>query len=69
MVNKMTKTIGHAAGKIWQYLDKNGAASVSKITNETGLNKNDVHRALGWLAREEKITFETSGRTETVSVI
>jgi transcription initiation factor IIE alpha subunit len=64
----MSETIGHAAGKIWKYLDENGAASVNKITNETGLNKNDVQRALGWLAREEKIAFEMSGRTETVSL-
>lgn len=65
----MSETIGNAAGKIWQYLDENGAASVNKLTNETGLNKNDVHRALGWLAREEKIAFEMSGRTETISLL
>ena len=65
----MSGTIGQAAGKIWKYLDKNGATSVSKIINETGLNKNDVQRALGWLAREEKIAFEMNGRTETVSLI
>ncbi|MGR9044748.1 MAG: winged helix-turn-helix domain-containing protein [Gammaproteobacteria bacterium] len=65
----MAESIGQAAGKIWNYLEENGAASVSKITNETGLNKNDVHRALGWLAREEKIAFELNGRTETISLI
>ena len=65
----MAETIGHAAGKIWTYLEENGAASVNKITNDTGLNKNDVHRALGWLAREEKIAFELSGRTETISLV
>ena len=34
--------IGAAAGKIWTYLEKNGASSVTKITTETGLGKNDV---------------------------
>lgn len=66
----MTDTIGQSAGKIWQFLSDNGAASVTKITNETGLNKNDVQRALGWLAREEKISIELkNGRTETVSLV
>lgn len=64
----MADPIGKAAGNIWKYLDKNGAASVSKITKDTGLNKNDVQRGLGWLAREEKISIEVNGRTETVSL-
>ncbi|WP_305909071.1 winged helix-turn-helix domain-containing protein [Methylomarinum sp. Ch1-1] len=60
--------IGDAAGKIWKYLDKNGEASVSKITKETGLGKNDVQRAIGWLSKEDKLSFEINGRTETLSL-
>lgn len=66
----MTDTIGQSAGKIWQFLNDNGATSVSKISTETVLNKNDVQRALGWLAREEKIIIELkNGRTESISLI
>ena len=64
----MLETIGSAAGKIWQYLDQNGSASVTKITNETGINKNDVQRAIGWLLKEDKLSIEVVGRTETVSL-
>lgn len=64
----MLNTIGDAAGKVWVYLDQNGSASVTKITNETGLNKTDVQRALGWLLKEDKLLIETVGRTETVSL-
>ncbi|WP_198244803.1 winged helix-turn-helix domain-containing protein [methane-oxidizing endosymbiont of Gigantopelta aegis] len=60
--------IGKAAGKIWEYLDKNGEASVSKITKETGLNRNDAQRAIGWLAKEGKLNFETQGRSELLSL-
>ncbi len=60
--------IGDAAGKIWKYLDKNGEASVSKIVKETGLNRNDVQRGIGWLAKEDKLNFEINGRTETLSL-
>jgi predicted ArsR family transcriptional regulator len=63
-----TTTIGTAAGKIWEYLNENGQASVSKITKETGLNRNDVQRAIGWLAKEDKLVFETQGRTELLSL-
>ncbi len=64
----MNNTIGDAAGKIWQYLSKNGAASVTKITTETGINKNDVQRAIGWLLKEDKLSIEVNGRTETLSL-
>ena len=47
----MLNIIGDAAGKIWKYLDQNGSASVTKVTNETGINKNDVQRAIGWLLK------------------
>ena len=64
----MANTIGAAAGKIWKFLNKNGPASISKVATETGINKNDIQRAIGWLAREEKITIEQKGRTETISL-
>ena len=64
----MENTIGDAAGKIWQFLDQNGAASVTKITNETGVGKNDVQRAIGWLLKEDKLLIEVVGRTETLSL-
>jgi predicted RNA-binding protein (virulence factor B family) len=64
----MLNTIGDDAGKIWQYLDKNGSASVTKITNETEISKNDVQRAIGWLLKEDKLSIEVVGRTETLSL-
>ena len=64
----MSETIGAAAGKIWEYLDTNGATSVTKVTKETELNRNDVQRAIGWLAKEGKLNFEMEGRTELLSL-
>ncbi|MGR8980487.1 MAG: winged helix-turn-helix domain-containing protein [Gammaproteobacteria bacterium] len=64
----MTHTIGEAAGKIWQYLDKNGPSSVTKITTDTGLSKTDVQRGIGWLLKEDKLSIEMIGRTETLSL-
>jgi hypothetical protein len=64
----MSNTIGDAAGKIWCYLNENGAASATKIEKETGISKNDVQRAIGWLAKEDKLVIETKGRVETIAL-
>jgi hypothetical protein len=60
--------IGAAAGKIWHYLEKHGSSSITKITTETGLGKNDVQRGIGWLAKEGKLTIELKGRIEVISL-
>lgn len=62
----MLSEIGGAAGKVWQFLDSNGPSSVNKIATETGLNKNDIQRAIGWLAKEDKLDMEIRGRVETL---
>ncbi len=64
----MRDVIGEAAGKIWHYLETNGEASVTKVTTETGLGKNEVQRAIGWLLKEDKLNVETNGRAETLSL-
>lgn len=64
----MSNSINDAVGTVWHYLDKNGPSSVNKITTETGVNRNDVQRAIGWLCREDKLSIETIGRTETLSL-
>ncbi len=60
--------IGTNAGKIWHYLDKNGACSVTKVATETGIGKNEVQRAIGWLSKEGKLAVEIKGRIETLSL-
>ena len=64
----MALTIGECAGKVWNYLDKNGPTSVSKIAAETEIGKNEVQRAIGWLLKEDKLSIEMVGRAETLSL-
>ena len=64
----MLNTIGDAAGKIWHYLVQNGSSSVTKITTETEISKNDMQRAIGWLLKEDKLNIEVKGRIETLSL-
>ena len=64
----MASKIDSAAGVLWKYLDKKGASSVSKITKETKLDAKSVQRAIGWLAKEDKLNIALEGRTETISL-
>jgi predicted RNA-binding protein (virulence factor B family) len=64
----MNSVIGDAAGKIWQYLNDNGSSSANKIEKDTGISKNDIQRAIGWLSKEDKLIIETKGRVETISL-
>ena len=67
-VEGMSEVVGSAAGTLWDYLSEYGPVSVSKLTKETELDTKLVQRALGWLAREDKISFEMKGRTELVTL-
>lgn len=60
--------IGSAAGRVWQYLHDNGATSATKLAEATGLGKNELQRAFGWLAREDKLAIESRGRVEYFSL-
>ena len=64
----MSDSIGNAAGKIWEYLHQHGPTSVTKITKETEISRNSAQRAIGWLAKENKLSFKIEGRTELLSL-
>ncbi|MEI6066327.1 MAG: winged helix-turn-helix domain-containing protein [Methylococcaceae bacterium] len=65
----MSDIVGKAAGEIWNYLDKNGATSVAKLTRETKIDEKNIQRGIGWLAQEGKLSIEIINRAETVSLI
>lgn len=56
--------IGVNAGKIWNAL-QNGALSCKALKKATKLKEADLNLALGWLAREGKLTF-TEAEEETI---
>jgi hypothetical protein len=64
---------GQNAGKIWQTLHEKGPLSVKKLINTTYLNERQLHAAVGWLARENKIcsngTIYKNGETNLVGKI
>ena len=50
--------IGAYAGKVWKILDIWGDADFTTIKRLSDLSDNEVHAALGWLAKENKICID-----------
>jgi hypothetical protein len=62
------KDIGECAGKVWQVLQKSGKAPLKAVTKETGLTWSEINRAVGWLARENKISIVEEGKTQALQL-
>ena len=53
----MTHEIGHTAGKVWKTLHTEGEMSIAALKKAMGVKDSSVDWAIGWLAREDKVTF------------
>jgi|WetSurMetagenome_2_1015567.scaffolds.fasta_scaffold96496_3 hypothetical protein len=51
------QTIGENAGKIWTVLNDNREMNLKELKKATLLNEKDLHLALGWLSKENKVFF------------
>jgi hypothetical protein len=60
--------IGAAAGIVWQVLSEKGPLSMAKLVKAVGEPRDNVMQALGWLAREGKISINDEGRNRMVSL-
>jgi TRAP-type uncharacterized transport system substrate-binding protein len=68
-VAAMSQRVGLTAGRIWHYLAKNGATSVSKLVRELPEEEEKViQRSIGWLAQEGKIILKSTDRVETITL-
>jgi hypothetical protein len=60
--------IGHAAGEIWGLLSSNGEQTLAAVKKSIDAPADTVLAAIGWLAREDKLDFATTGRTVKISL-
>jgi hypothetical protein len=58
----MIDRIGIASGKIWSYLNQNEKATINKLAGALDAPERVILMGIGWLAREDKVTFTTEGR-------
>ena len=64
----MTEEIGETAGKLWQFLKEHPSATMEQIAKELSLKEASVCMAIGWLAREGKLAFESEGKKTKLSL-
>jgi hypothetical protein len=57
------ESIGHTAGAVWSALVTNGELTLTALKKEVPAPGDLVAAAVGWLAREDKLAFVTSGRS------
>jgi hypothetical protein len=62
----MEDAIGQTAGKVWEFLNKKGEATVADLKKNVDASGDLVNQAIGWLAREEKLGFVKKGKTVKV---
>ena len=60
--------IGEVAGNVWRVLSEKGPLSTTKLVKAVSEPRDTVMQALGWLAREGKISIDDDGRNRMVSL-
>jgi hypothetical protein len=55
--------IGEVAGEVWALLAESDGQTLAAIKKSIDAPADLVVAAVGWLAREDKLAFTTSGRT------
>ena len=65
----MKEKVIEAAGKTWRFLGQNGETNVSKLPKVLKEKEPVVFQALGWLAREDKISYSIKNRRTFVSLV
>lgn len=59
----MNAQIGENAGKVWKVLGKNGETATAVLAKSLNLTTDSVTLALGWLARENKVSISAKGKS------
>lgn len=60
---------GDKAGIVWRALNQNGPGTIADLAKATGLRREEIYSALGWLGRENKIAVEKRGRAMVFSLL
>lgn len=68
-MQELQEQIGFSAGQIYNYLSSNnGTSTIAKMKKELDLKGNFAELGLGWLAREDKVSFTKKGASVSVSL-
>lgn len=62
------KRIGEVAGMVWHTLKKEKKISTARLSRTVDAPRDLVMQAIGWLAREEKVSIEETSRGKIISL-
>ena len=60
--------IGDTAGQVWHLLDSEGPVKITQLVKQIDAPRDMVMQAIGWLAREEKISIDEQTRARVISL-
>jgi hypothetical protein len=64
-----SEKIGTAAGVLWTWLgDRGVGVTMTELKKVPGLTTDEAVTAVGWLAREGKLSFSVEGRKSLISL-
>ena len=55
--------IGTTAGRVWSFLKEHGKVSLSALEKGVDESRSTVYMAIGWLAREGKVSIQREERS------
>jgi hypothetical protein len=61
--------IGEVSGQVWHCLSSTESKSYAQLAKEIDAPRDQVMQAVGWLAREGKLTINENGRSRSVSLL
>ena len=68
-LSECVEQIGKTAGDLWHLLDEHGPIPLTRLIKQCDAPRDVTLQAIGWLAREEKISIDEEGRKKIVSLI
>lgn len=58
--------IGTNAGILWRLMNNNMSWNYKELKEKSNLSDKELWAALGWLAREDKVEFDTNSKEERI---
>ena len=58
--------VGETAGLVWSALSAKGPMSLPALKKQVRAPADSVLMAIGWLAREDKLSLQQKGRTQVL---
>jgi len=65
---EVIQEIGENAGALWRFLADSPASTLEQAAKSLKLKENQIAMAAGWLAREDKLSFEQDGKSVRLSL-